>query len=354
MAMKKKPRDRHIVGWFGRLSTALLGAALLSSSAEAAGELHIYVFGDYLNPEVPKAFAEQYGIKTTVDTYDSNDQMLAKVKAGATGYDVVVAGNFVVPLMIRDGLVARTEPNRMPNYKNLRPDFEHVFWDDGRHYSVPFLWGTTGFSINTDFYKGPLDSWALIFDPPAELRGHINAVPEVQDVINSIAYYRHIPLCSTAKADLKLIQETLSAARKNWQSLEYGVIDIMTSKSAYATINWNGSSLRAREQLPSVAYVYPKEGMESWMDNLLVLANAPNMENAKLFQDFLMEPAVAAKLTSFAHYDNGIQGTAQYLPQSLTQAPEIAAPPGFKPEFVPACDQQVMAMYGRIWNSVMK
>jgi len=338
----------------GYLSVLMLGMAAVPSAASAAGALHIYVFGDYLNPEVVKIFSARYGIEATVDNYDSNDQMLAKVKAGATGYDVVVAGNFVVPMMIRDGLVARTEPNQMQNYKNLRPEFEHVFWDDGRHYTVPFLWGTTGFSVNTDLYKGPIDSWALIFDPPAELRGHINAVPEVQDVINSIAYYRHIPLCSTAKEDLKTIQQTLTAAKKNWQSLEYGVIDIMTSKSAYATINWNGSSLRAREQLPSVVYVYPKEGMESWMDNLVVLANAPNMDNAKLFQNFLMEPEIAAKLTSFAHYDNGIRGAAQFLPQSLTQAPEIAAPAGFKPEFVPACDQQVITMYGKIWNSVMK
>lgn len=338
----------------GSLFALLLAGAAAPSAALASGALHIYVFGDYLNPEVVKIFGDRYGVEVTVDNYDSNDQMLAKVKTGASGYDVVVAGNFVVPIMIRDGLIARTEPNQMENYKNLRPEFAHVFWDDGRHYTVPFLWGTTGFSVNTDLYKGPRDSWSLIFDPPAELRGHINAVPEVQDVINSIAYYRHIPLCSTDKEDLKTIQQTLSSARKHWQSLEYGVIDIMTSKSAYATINWNGSSQRAREQLPSVAYVYPKEGMESWMDNLVVLAQAPNMDNAKLFQNFLMEPEIAAKLTSFAHYDNGIQGTAQFLPQSLTQAPEIAVPAGFKPQFVPACDQQVMTMYGKIWNNVMK
>lgn len=336
------------------LSVLLAGLTLLSTGARAGGALHIYVFGDYLSPDVVKLFGERYDVATTVDTYDSNDQMLAKVKSGATGYDVAVAANFVVPMMIRDGLIARTEPNQMPSYGNLRPEFAHVFWDDGRHYTVPFLWGTTGFSVNTDIYKGPLESWSLIFDPPAELRGHINAVPEVQDVINSIAYYRHIPLCSAEKQDLKTIQDTLAKARQNWQSLEYGVIDIMVSRSAYATINWNGSSLRAREQMPSVAYVYPKEGMESWMDNLVVLANAPNMENAKLFQNFLMEPEIAAKLTSFAHYDNGILGSEKFLPAALTQAPEIAVPSGFKPAFVPACSQDVMTIYGKIWNSVMK
>lgn len=328
--------------------------ASLTVPAQAQGDLHIYVFGDYLNPEVVKSFGEKYDVKTTVDTYDSNDQMLAKLKSGGAGYDVAVAGNFVVPTMIRESLIARTEPNQMSNYKNLRPQFEHVFWDDGRHYTVPFLWGTTAFSINTDFYKGPLDSWSLIFDPPAELRGHINAVPEVQDVINSVAYYKGIPLCSDKKQDLKIIQDTLISAKKGWQSFEYGVIDIMVAKNAYATMNWNGSSLRAREQLASVKYVYPKEGMESWMDNLVVLAKAPNPENAKLFQNFLMEPEIAAKLTSFAHYDNGILGTEIYLPESFIKAPEIALPQDFKVNFVPACSQQVMAMYGKIWNKVMK
>jgi spermidine/putrescine transport system substrate-binding protein len=340
--------------------TGLTGASwvmagfLLANSAQAQGSLHIFVFGDYLSPDVVKLFGEKYDVKTTVDTYDSNDQMLAKLKSGAVGYDVAVAGNFVVPSMIRDGLVARTEPNKMPNYKNLRPEFEHVFWDDGRHYTVPFLWGTTAFSVNTDFYKGPTDSWSLMFDPPAELRGHINAVPEVQDVINSVAYYKGIPLCSAKKEDLKTIQDTLVSAKKNWQSFEYGVIDIMVAKNAYATLNWNGSSLRAREQLASVKYVYPKEGLESWMDNLVVLAKAPNPDNARLFQNFLMEPEIAAKLTSFAHYDNGILGADKFLPESFTKAPEIALPKDFKVEFVPACSQEVMAMYGKIWNKVMK
>jgi len=126
------------------------------------------------------------------------------------------------------------------------------------------------------------------------------------------------------------------------------------TKNAYATLNWNGSSLRAREQLASVKYVYPKEGLESWMDNLVVLAKAPNPDNAKLFQNFLMEPEIAAKLTSFAHYDNGILGTDKFLPDSFTKAPEIALPKDFKVEFVPACSQSVMAMYGKIWNKVMK
>ncbi|HVJ43663.1 MAG TPA: extracellular solute-binding protein [Dongiaceae bacterium] len=339
------------------LRSSVLAVSVLvlqPAPADAAGQLHIYVFGDYLNPKVVELFAAKYDIQATVDTYDSNDQMLAKVKSGASGYDIAVAGNFVVPTMIRDGLVARTEPDQMSNYKNLRPEFEHVFWDDGRHYTVPFLWGTTGFSVNTDFYKGPLDSWSLIFDPPAELRGHINAVPEAQDVINSVAYYRHIPLCSAAKDDLKAIQDTLSAAKKNWQSMQYGVIDIMTSQGAYATMNWNGASLRAREQLPSVTYVYPKEGMVSWMDNVVVLSDAPNLANAKLFQNFLMDPEIAAKLTSFAHYDNGIRDTEKFLPVHLTEAPEIVVPAGFKPVFAPACSQQVMTIYGKIWNKVMK
>ena len=333
--------------------TIILGLTA-SVAASANGTLHIFVFGDYLNPDVVSLFAQRYGVQTTVDTYDSNDQMLAKLKAGASGYDVAVAGNFIVPEMIQDGLLARTEPDQMPNYKNLRPAFVHVPWDDGRHYTVPFLWGTTGFSVNTDFYKGPLDSWSLIFDPPADLRGHINAVPEVQDVINAVAYYKHIPLCSARQDDLRTIRDTLISAKQDWQSLEYGVIDIMVSKNAYATMNWNGSSLRAREQLASVTYVYPKEGMESWMDNLVVLAKAPNADNARLFQNFLMEPEIAAKLTSFAHYDNGIEGTEKYLPSSLTQAPEILPPKGFKPDFVPACSHDVITSYGKIWNTVMK
>src|SRR5881296_612662 len=102
--------------------------------AWAAGELHIFNWGDYTNPDLIKKFEDKYGVKVTLDGYDSNEDMLAKVQAGNSGYDVVVPGDYMVHIMIEKGLLEKTEPNQMANFKNLDPRWVDIWWDKRRHY----------------------------------------------------------------------------------------------------------------------------------------------------------------------------------------------------------------------------
>src|ERR1700743_1049207 len=127
-------------------SLLLAGAALAfgASTAFADGELHFYNYGDYTNPDLIKKFEKTYNVKVTLDTYDASEDMYAKVKAGGSGYDVGVPASFLVPTLVKDHLLAKMEPSQMSNFKYMRPEFVHVYWDDGRHYSVPWQWGTTG------------------------------------------------------------------------------------------------------------------------------------------------------------------------------------------------------------------
>ncbi len=118
-----------------RLRIATLAAAALSLAAGpalAAGELHIYNWGNYTSPELVKKFEEQHDIKVTIDGYDSNETMLAKVKSGATGFDIVVPGDYMIAIMIEEGLLLETNPNGMENFKNVEERWVDVYWDPGR------------------------------------------------------------------------------------------------------------------------------------------------------------------------------------------------------------------------------
>jgi spermidine/putrescine transport system substrate-binding protein len=331
-----------------------LAPVLAIGPALADGELHIFNWGDYTSPDMIKKFEQKYNVKVTLTDYDSNDAMLAKVKAGGSGFDIVVPSSYVIPSMVSDGLLAKTEPNTMENFKNMRPEFVHVYWDDGRHYTVPWQWGTTGISVDTAKYKGDINTWALLFDTPDELKGKVNVVPEMADVINAVSFYIGKEPCSSDKETLKKINDVLVAAKPNWRAMEYDTVGNMTAHNFSATMDWNGASMRERIATGSVKYSYPKEGMASWMDNVAVLKDAPNMENAKLFQNFIMDPENAAMISAFARYDNGIAGTEKFLPKDMIGAPEITPPAGFKEIFVPACPQDVAEMYQKIWNNVMK
>ena len=125
------------------LAASALTLAFVAGPAMAAGELHIYNWGNYTNPELIKKFEKEFDVKVTVDEYDSNETMLSKVRAGSSGYDIVVPSDYTVKIMIDDGMLEKTEPNKMPNFKNMKPEFVNIYWDEGRNYSVPWQFGMT-------------------------------------------------------------------------------------------------------------------------------------------------------------------------------------------------------------------
>ena len=338
------------------LTTVTLGLGLVMGvgSAHAEGELHIFNWGNYTSPKLIEKFEKTFNVKTTISDYDSNDAMLAKIKAGGHGYDIVVPSDYMVQVMIKEGLLLETKPNQMSNYKNVDPKFTDIYYDKGRNYSVPWQWATTAVSVNTDTYKGDINTWGVIFDPPEELRGKINVVPEMNDVLNGALYYKGFPTCNSNKKQLKIINDLLVNAKQYWLSMEYGNIERFANGDIHAAVNWNGASMRARLANPAIKYGYPKEGLGTWMDNVVVLTDANNVENAKLFQNFIMDPENAAMISDFAKYANGISGSMAFLPPEFSKAPEISPPPSYKAVFVPPCPQEVNEMYTKIWTNLLK
>jgi spermidine/putrescine transport system substrate-binding protein len=330
-------------------------ALLWALPAFAAGELHIYNWGDYTNPKLIEKFEKQYDVKVTLDDYDSNETMLSKVRAGNSGYDIVVPSDYTVKIMIDEGLLEKTEPSAMPNGKNLDPRFVKVYWDDGRHYSVPWQFGTTAFEVNTDKYKGDIDTLSILFDPPEELKGQINMLDDVNTVMHAAERYAGVPRCGADKADLKKVNDILMGAKPSWKTFSYDTITKMTSGDVIVSQAWNGATFRARQKIPAIRYSYPKEGIEGWMDNVAVLKGAANLENAKLFQDFVMDPENAALISEFAGYDNGVIGSHKFLPAEFGSSPEVNPPEGSPvAEFVPPCPPEVVEIYNKIWTNLRK
>jgi spermidine/putrescine-binding protein len=185
------------------LSAVATAALLVPGQAMAAGELNIFNWGNYTNPELIKKFEEKYDAKVTVTDYDSNDTALAKVKAGGHGYDIVVPSASYVPIWIKEGLLIETRPDQMENFKNVADEWRDPSWDPGRKYTVPWQWGSVGITVDTSVYKGDINTSAVIFDPPEELVGKINVAPEMGDVMGVALYYVGSEPCTTDKEALK-------------------------------------------------------------------------------------------------------------------------------------------------------
>ena len=121
---------------------------LVASTAQAAGKLNIYNWFDYMPQELLDKFSKAYDVEITMDTYDSNESLLARLKAGVTGYDVAVPGDYMVAILIKEGMLEKVEPNKMANFKHMDPNWVDVYWDPGRNYSIPYQWGTTYFRVD--------------------------------------------------------------------------------------------------------------------------------------------------------------------------------------------------------------
>jgi spermidine/putrescine transport system substrate-binding protein len=338
------------------LGIAAAAVLLTAGPALADGPLHIYNWGDYTNPKLIEKFTAETGIEVTIDDYDTNETMLAKVRAGNSGYDIVVPSDYAVKIMIDEGLLAETRPDQMPNFKNVDPLWTDPPFDPGRHYSVPWQWGTTGFAVDTAVYKGDINTWAILFDPPDELKGKINMQPSQDEVFAAVQRYMGIPRCTNDPAQLKAMYEKLVNAKQYWRTMDYGMIDTMVSGDTAASHGWNGAAMRVRLQKDTVQYAYPKEGFGLWMDNIAVLADAPNLENAKIFQNFMMDPENAALASDYAKYANGIAGSAKFLPPEFAEAPEIKMPEWAEPlgEWLQICDQATVEKYTQLWTNLLK
>ncbi|HEV2899420.1 MAG TPA: extracellular solute-binding protein [Pseudaminobacter sp.] len=341
-----------------KLRTATAATALLAFAgmAHADGELNIYNWGDYTSPDLIKKFEQANNVKVTITDYDSNDTALAKVRAGGHGFDIVVPSANYVPIWVKEGLLLEARPDQMENFKNVDARWVDVPWDPGRHYSVPWQWGVTGIGVNTKVYAGDLNTSAIFLDPPAELVGKINVAPEMNDVLFATIKYFGGDWCTDDKELLKKVRDKLVEAKAKWLAMDYSVTDKLPAGDYSAVYYWNGAIMRSRLANPDIKFGYPKEGYPIFMDSVAILKDAKNVENAKLFMNFIMDPENAAMISAFAKYANGIKGSEQFMPEDMKTAPELVVPAEFEKagEFLESCSPEVVSLYSRIWTDVQK
>ena len=292
----------------------------------------------------------------TITDYDSNDTALAKVRAGGHGFDIVVPSANYMPIWINEGLLLEARPDQMENFKNVDPRWADVEWDPGRRYSVPWQWGVTGIGVNTKFYNGDINTSAIFLDPPEELVGKLNVTPEMNDVLFATIKYFGGDWCTTDKEVLKKVRDKLVEAKAKWLAMDYSVTDKLPTGDYAGVYYWNGAIMRSRLQNPDVKFGYPKEGYPVFMDSVVILKDAKNVDNAKAFMNFIMAPENAAMLSNFAKYANGIKGSEQFMDKEMQGAPELVIPAELESagEFLLSCEPGVQQLYTRIWTEVQK
>ena len=327
--------------------------ALSTNIAFAGGKLSLYHWFEYIPAELLEKFETETGVEVTMDTFDSNEALLASLKAGKMGsYDLAVPGDYMVEIMAAEGMLDIINDGELKNKGNIESQWLAAAFDPGRKHSIPYQWGSTSFSVNRDVFKGNINTTDIIFNPPDSLKGKINVLDSQGEVMALASLHLGIPQCSNDRSQLKALDSLLQSAKENWASFGSDVAkDVLVSGDVAVGMIWNGFSSKAREEGANVEYAYPDQGYVVWMDNVVLLKDAPNRDNALKFMDFLLEPENIAAVTNYAQYNAGVKGVKEFLDPVLASMPENNPREGAGDgAFVAVCDQATQEVYDQMWT----
>lgn len=334
---------------------ALAICAWPSGPASADGELYLFNWTNYFPPDLIDKFETETGISVTLDNYASEEDMMAKLQAGGGGYDVVFPSQQAVKAMIEQGLAEKIDAHTMPNFKNVAKPHVSISVDPNREYSAPYMWGTTGFTYDSEKVPGGEleQSWEVYFKPPDELKGKIASLNDVAGVYNAAAYYLGVDKCTEDPEEAQQILDLLQAQKPFVKVYSNdGTIDRMIAGEVVMHMQWNGAAHRVKQELPTAVFVYPKEGTGFWSDNMVVPANAPNKDNAKTFINWMMAPENAAAASNFTGYMNAIEGSAAHLDPGLKDDPAVNTPPEYNDRLVAFedCSAKAQELRDQVWT----
>ncbi len=314
---------------------ALLALGLsFGSTAVQAQEVRVYNWTDYIDPELITEFTEKTGINVIYDTFDSNEVLLAKTLTGNSGYDIVVPSEYTLIYMIQADAAQKIDRSKLKNIGNIWPFVEERLEElpGATEYSVPYMWGTTGIAYNVDKVKelvpdAPLDSMELIFNPEyaSKLAScGIYIIDTPSEVYPMLMRYLGLNPESTSDEDLAKANAVLENIRPyitKFHSSEY--INAMANGDACLSLGWSGdlylAKARAKEADAGVniEYFIPKEGGLLWFDQLVILKDAKNVDEAYAFIDYLLDAKVNARAADYVEYATSNEAAFPYVNQEL-------------------------------------
>jgi spermidine/putrescine transport system substrate-binding protein len=300
-------------------------AVFVFMQKKGSGELHIYAWADEVPQAILDDFSKETGIKVTLDTFDSNESLIAKLEAGASGYDLIEPSQYAVQILEKKGLVENLDHGKLTNRGNLSAVFQDISFDPGNKVSVPFIWGTTGFAYNSDCVKEPITSWKSLWDE--KYKGRIYMLDNMLAAYIAGLQVNGFKANTTnpdeiAKATESLIQQKPLLAGYNASNFA----DLVSSGEACIVEAWSGNVLQAIEQNPKVHYVLPDEGGTMWVDGFAIAKGAKNTDAAYKFLNYILQPEVAAKVTTLTKVASTVEKAKALLPKELAENPAVFPP----------------------------
>lgn len=297
--------------------------------------LNIYTWLDFIPPSLQQKFERESGIKLHIDYIDSDESLEAKLLTGKTEYDLVYPSTPYVFRHIQLGLYQPLDLNKLPNIQYVDLSFIEEFKNNGKIYSIPYLWGSSGFAYDVDIFKSifnneQVDSWSYMFDP-AKLKKiaakGIASTASGNELFCAIDFWQGRFTTYAAPQHIETVAQYARLARPYWRvflSSEAAIQALGTGEVAIAFI-WNGDAIAAQKlgalQGRKIRYVIPKEGTLKWVDGLAIPHTTQNADLAHIFINFLLEPENMAEVTNYVQFANTSSHSKKFIQTEIVNNP---------------------------------
>lgn len=316
--------------------------------------LNLAIWSNYVTPEILADFEKRTGIKVQISNYSSNEELLAKLQAGASGYDVAVPSDYMVFAMSKLGLVLELNSTKLSNLKSLDPRFLKKPYDPTNRYSVPYDWGTTGIAVNRDLYKGKMNGWKDLFNA-TNLSGKFSLLDDVRETVGASLKMLGLSLNTTRPEDLKRAKEVLLKARSRVKAFtSEPMMPLMSGETAVAHA-YMSDTLQARHKSggKNIEYIIPEEGATLWIDNLVIPRGAAHIDEAHLFINYLLEAKTNASTVMNIFVAPANKDTLALLPKEY-QLNSALFP---SPKVLEPCEMmqdlgEATTLWDRVWTEV--
>lgn len=307
--------------------------ALLPTLASAEDTIRVYNWNDYIAPQVLKDFEQQTGIRVDYHTFSSAEE-LQKIMASGEAIDIVVPSHNNLPELIKAGRLQALDFSRLPSRHHLDKQLlsKLAAVDPNNQHAVPYLWGAVGLAVNTPqaekAYGGPLPpSWSVLFEPDQSKRlasCGMSVLDAPDEALSILMTYQGRTLARTAPSRLKRSAELLTGLRPNLRYIDSErYIEDLNKGQLCVAMAWVGDALNAAAAGQPVRFVVPDEGSVLFIDNLAIPTSANRADLAHRFIDFMMQPKVAAQITTETLYPNGNADAREFLAAGLRDQPGL-------------------------------
>ncbi len=314
---------QRLIGLIVGLAVVVGGIFYFNSKTKHENVLHICTWSNYFPETSIQAFTAKTGIRVELSYTSSNEELFSKLKAGATGFDIIQPSDYMLRQMNQLGMLGAIDPSKIPNLVHLEEFYKNLPYDPGLKYSIPFTWGTTGIAINTEKVKIPEGGvgWDILLNSPDTK--HTSVLDDMREVFSATLLYQKQNPNTRDLAILKAAKEEISKVKER--------VLLFTSEPKPLLLNgeiniahiYSTDAIQASAQNPKIKYFIPKEGGIVWTDNFAIPKSSPNSEMAHAFINFFLDPDNAVELVTANHLATPSKTLKAKLPESERNNPEI-------------------------------